>query len=87
MAADSPEAAETAEARQSITGDRTSALVAGGLVLLAVVGVATVFSNAIAAAWSPATETSAAPVATTNPGARVNARPVNAAGDGGSLEP
>jgi hypothetical protein len=39
---------------QSTTVDRTSALVAGGLALMAVVGVVTVFSDAIAAAWSPA---------------------------------
>ena len=39
---------------QSTIADRTSALVASGLVLMAVVGVATVFSETIAAAWSPA---------------------------------
>jgi len=46
--------ADHPEAKQTTTGDRTSALVAGGLALLAVVGVATVFSETLAAAWSPA---------------------------------
>ena len=41
-------------AKESTTVDRTSALVAGGLALLAVIGVASVFSETIAAAWSPA---------------------------------
>ena len=41
-------------AKQSTTGDRTSALVAGGLALLAAVGVGTIFSETIAAAWAPA---------------------------------
>jgi hypothetical protein len=59
--------ADHPEGQQSITADRTSALVAGGLVVLAILGVATVFSDAIAAVWSPsapataATTTAAAP--------------------------
>jgi hypothetical protein len=44
--------ADHPEAEQITTGDRTSALVAAGLVLSAVVGVATIFSESIAAAWS-----------------------------------
>jgi len=46
---------------QSTTPDRTSALVASGLVLMAVVGVATVFSETIAAAWSPASTAATEP--------------------------
>jgi len=59
--------ADHPEGQQSITADRTSALVASGLVVLAILGVATVFSDAIAAVWSPsapataATTTAAAP--------------------------
>jgi hypothetical protein len=52
--------ADHPEAKQSTTGDRTSALVAGGLALLAAVGVVTIFSETIAAAWSPPATTSAA---------------------------
>ena len=46
--------ADHPEAEQITTGDRTSALVAGGLTVLAVLGVVTIFSDVIAAAWSPA---------------------------------
>ena len=59
--------ADHPEGQQSNTADRTSALVASGLVVLAILGVATVFSDAIAAVWSPsapataATTTAAAP--------------------------
>ena len=59
--------ADHPEGQQSITADRTSALVASGLVVLAILGVTTVFSDAIAAVWSPsapataATTTAAAP--------------------------
>jgi len=52
--------ADHPEAKQSTTGDRTSALVAGGLALLSVIGVATLFSEAIAAAWSPVSSAPAA---------------------------
>jgi hypothetical protein len=45
--------ADHPEAKQITTGDRTSAWVAAGLVLLAIAGVGTVFSDSIAAAWSP----------------------------------
>jgi hypothetical protein len=45
--------ADRPEAKQSTTSDKTSALVAGGLVLLAVTGLVTIFSDSIAAAWSP----------------------------------
>jgi hypothetical protein len=77
-------------AKESITADRTGALVAGGLVLLAVVGVATVFSETLAAAWSPAPtapaaiELSAAPVPP-SPAAGKAATAVGA--DGGAAPP
>jgi len=45
--------ADHPEGQQTITADRTSALVASGLVVLAILGVTTVFSDAIAAVWSP----------------------------------
>jgi hypothetical protein len=45
--------ADHPEGQQSITVDRTSALVASGLAVLAILGVVTVFSDAIAAVWSP----------------------------------
>ena len=51
--------ADRPEAEQITTGDRTSALVAGGLVVLAALGVFTVFSDVIAAAWAPPAGTSA----------------------------
>lgn len=59
--------------KQSTTGDRTRALdvdstsklVLGGLVALAVLGVVTVFSDAIAAAWSPNTPASPATAVST----------------------
>jgi len=59
--------ADHPEGQQSITVDRTSALVASGLVVLAILGVVSIFSDAIAAVWSPsapataATTTAAAP--------------------------
>jgi hypothetical protein len=56
--------ADHPEAEEITTGDRTSALVAVGLVLSAVIGVATIFSESIAAAWSrtsPATSEASAP--------------------------
>ncbi|HET6147446.1 MAG TPA: hypothetical protein VFH68_07910 [Polyangia bacterium] len=59
--------ADHPEAKQSTTGDRTSALVAGGLALLAVVGVATVFSETLAAAWSPASSAPAPAEPATGP--------------------
>jgi hypothetical protein len=57
--------ADHPEAEQVTTADRTSALVAAGLVLSAVVGVATIFSESIAAAWSrtsPAASEASAPM-------------------------
>jgi len=55
--------------KQSTTVDRTSALVAGGLVALAVLGVVTVFSDAIAAAWSPSAPATAATASASTPAA------------------
>ena len=68
--------ADHPEGRQSITVDRTSALVASGLVVLAILGVVTVFSDAIAAVWSP----SAPPTAATT----AAAAPAPSTGAGGS---
>jgi len=74
--------------------DRTSRLVAGGLVVLAVLGVVTVFSDAIAAAWSPnapagatpsASTTAAAPIVSPpSPTAPASPAPSPATGPGGS---
>jgi len=82
--------ADHPEAEQSTTVDRTSALVASGLVLIAVLGVFTVFSDAIAAAWSPNATTNAAGVtstlsapATPEPAIATPAAPASA-GAGGS---
>jgi len=66
--------ADHPEGQQSITVDRTSALVASGLVVLAILGVVSIFSDAIAAVWSPratvpaGTTTAAAPAAPTGAG-------------------
>ena len=57
--------ADHPEGQQSNTADRTSALVAGGLVVLAILGVVTVFSDAIAAVWSPRAPATAATTTTT----------------------
>jgi hypothetical protein len=59
-----PRMADHPEAKQITTGDRTSAWVAAGLVLLAVTGVATVFSDSIAAVWSPPPAAEPPPVVT-----------------------
>ena len=76
--------ADHPEGPQITTGDRTSAWVAAGLVLLAVTGVATIFSESIAAAWSPP---SAADPSTAAPAAPATAPsapgPQAASGDGG----
>jgi hypothetical protein len=80
---------------QSTTADRTSALVAGGLALMAIVGVVTVFSDAIAAAWSPAspaaTDPATASVSPTSAAqgagtAGAGAAPAGAS-DGGTAQP
>ena len=55
--------ADHPEGQQTITADRTSALVASGLVMLAILGVVTLFSDAIAAVWSPSASASAAAAA------------------------
>jgi hypothetical protein len=78
---------------QSITTDRTSALVAGGLALMAVIGVASVFSDAIAAVWSPSTPAAgepAAPVPTGHaggPAANPPGVPAGLDADAGSAQP
>jgi hypothetical protein len=70
--------------KQSTTGDRTSALVASGLVVLAVLGVVTVFSDAIAAAWSPNAPASAPPSPATIVSAPASPAPSPPTGAGGS---
>ena len=76
--------ADRPEAEQITTSERTSALVAGGMVVLAVLGVFTVFSDVIAAAWSPPAaaasgSTASASIASPSP----SASPAPASGDGG----
>jgi len=71
---------------ESTTADRTSALVAGGLALMAVLGVVTVFSDAIAAAWSPSSP-AAADQAATAPAGHPTAPSATAGGDGGPPQP
>ncbi len=73
--------ADHPEGEQSTTADRTSALVAAGLVMLAVLGVVTIFSDAIAAAWSP--NASAAATASPSAVAAPVAAPAAPAADGG----
>jgi hypothetical protein len=51
--ADHPKAKD--DSKQIISGDRTGAVVAGGIVLLALAGAGTIFFDAITAALSPAT--------------------------------
>jgi hypothetical protein len=78
-------------AKQSTTGDRTGALVAGGLALLAVIGVATVFSETIAGAWSPTSSAPGTPETPISPPAVPSpaTAPGSAAGgpDGGAANP
>jgi hypothetical protein len=59
--------ADHPEGQQSITADRTSVLVASGLVVLAILGVTTVFSDAIAAVWSPSAPATASTTTTAAP--------------------
>ncbi len=82
--------ADHPEAEQITTGDRTSALVAGGLAVLAVLGVVTIFSDVIAAAWSPVSAgpsaSASAPAsspATTTAAPTAPTAPAPAADDGG----
>ena len=74
--------ADHPEAKQSTTGDRTSALVAGGLALLAALGVGTIFSETLAAAWAPAP--SAAADALPHPAANAA---LSTSPDGGTTPP
>jgi uncharacterized iron-regulated membrane protein len=68
--------ADHPEAHQSTTADKTSALVASGLVVLAILGVVTVFSDAIGAAWSPnATASAAGATSTATPAAQATTEP------------
>jgi hypothetical protein len=89
MAGRHPAALPESTTVDRVTVDRTGTMVAGGLTLMAFIGVATVFSDALAAAWSPASAAgSAAPepavTSTLTPGVAPAAGPPGMPSGGGS---